>query len=153
MIYFDNLGLTIELRTDSVDLTRDRLGQQCLDFAEAGMLRTAQSERAPDLTPWAPIARKTARAKGSDRIGYATGAMIGALNAGERSIEPHRATWSYPQGATYARALGFHTGGNGRPARPLVGWTATARDQVSALLRDDTLEQDQNPTDDTSTKS
>ena len=55
--------LALDTEPAVVDLTRDGLGDRCLDAAMAGMLASHGAQRAPDGTPWPPLSAATVRRK------------------------------------------------------------------------------------------
>ena len=101
--------------------------------------------QAPDGRPWPPLAVSTVRQKGHANIGVRTGQLLDPLlwEAGKYLIAPRRATWSHPYAAfpssrDYGKLLGFHRGdpARNRPPRPLLGWSARARDAAAALIQE-----------------
>jgi hypothetical protein len=64
----DEGALAVVLERDTepagVDLTRDGLGDACLDAAVEGMLGSRRARSSPDGTPWAPLSAATVRRKG-----------------------------------------------------------------------------------------
>jgi hypothetical protein len=48
----------------AVDLTRDGLGDACLDVAVEGMLASHRAQRAPDEMPWVPLKATMVHRKG-----------------------------------------------------------------------------------------
>ena len=132
----DNLTIGLTLDFEAADLTADRLGDEILDYAQAGFSASAQAERAPSGQRWAPLKPATIAAKGDSRVGYRTGQMIGNLSGGTRQVSPTSCTWSYPRDDTWGRAHGFHNGQarTKSPARPLVGWTPDAQEHARNLV-------------------
>lgn len=131
----DELSITLELDGEPADLIAEDLGEQLLEFAAQEMHAAAVNERSPSGEAWDALAAATVRRKGHGLIGMQTGAMVGDLLNGQTVVGERSATWSYPRGETYARTHGFHNGGNGRPARRIVGWTAEAKENARLALR------------------
>ena len=138
------LSLTLDREPQALDLTRDSLGSRILEAAVEGMIQAHARQQAPDGRPWVALAPSTVRQKGHDQIGVRTGAMLDPLLwlAGKHTVAPRRATWQHPAAATGGREkgkiLGFHRGDPRRrqPPRPLLGWTARARDVAAALIQE-----------------
>jgi hypothetical protein len=139
------LAVVLELDTepDEVDLTRDGLGDACLDAAVEGMRARHGAQRAPDGTPWAPLKAATVRRKGHAAIGVQSGTLLDPhrWRTAPRDIEPRVAIWYYPSTGRkgdgcdgHARA--FHAGHplTGSPARPILGWTPAAREACRRLV-------------------
>ncbi|MBV8269328.1 MAG: hypothetical protein JO252_23645 [Planctomycetaceae bacterium] len=72
------LAVVLELDAEPavVDLTRDGLGDACLDAAVEGMLASHAAQRAPDGAPWAPLKAATVRRKGHAVIGRGSGLLL-----------------------------------------------------------------------------
>jgi hypothetical protein len=126
-----------------VDLTRDGLGDACLDAAVEGMRASHRAQRAPDGTPWAPLKAATVRRKGHAVIGRGSGLLLDPhrWRTAPRDLTPRVATWYYPSTGRegdgcdgHARA--FHAGHpvTGSPPRPLLGWTGAARETCRRLV-------------------
>jgi len=75
------LAVILELDTEpaGVDLTRDGLGDACLDAAVEEMLASHAAQRAPDGAPWAPLKAATVRRKGHATIGVQSGVLLDRL--------------------------------------------------------------------------
>ena len=137
------LSITLHLDDEPADLTRDGLGADILRVAVETMKASARAEQSPSGRAWAKLRTATVGRKGHALIGVESGEMIAALDAGDTSIEPTSARWSYPKGATWDRAQGFHNGREGarfnapmiQPARPFIGWTDTAKEYARTLIQ------------------
>ena len=127
----------LDTEPDGVDLTRDGLGDACLDAAVEGMLGSHRAQSSPDGPAWAPLSPATVRRKGHAAIGVQSGALLGPQRwrTAPRDLTPRVAVWYDPStGWTgdgcdgHARA--FHAGHplTGGPARPILGWTPAARE-------------------------
>ena len=94
------LAVVLELDTEpaGVDLTRDGLGDACLDAAVEGMLASHRAQASPDGTPWAPLSPATVRRKGNAVIGVQSGTLLDPQRwrTAPRDIEPRVAIWYYP---------------------------------------------------------
>lgn len=141
----DNLSITVELDTEpmTVDLTTGGLGTSILDAVIDRLILTHQAESAPDGTPWAELKPATVATKRSRQIGTLTGEML-SPEAWRRSlmgadISARKATYQCPHNGrgslSWGKAHGFHHGGRGRPARPLIGWPPAAIADALELLR------------------
>ena len=116
-----------------MDLTRDGLGDACLDAAVEGMLGPGPAP--PDGTPWAPLKATTVCRKGHAVIGVGSGLLLNPQRwrTAQQDIEPRVAIWYYP--STGRKGDGcdghgsFHAGHplTGSPARPILGWTLGRR--------------------------
>ena len=133
----------LDTEPDGVDLTRDGLGDACLDAAVEGMLASHGAQRAPDGTSWAPLKAATVRRKGHAAIGVQSGALLAPQRwrTAPRDLTPRVAVWYDPStGWTgdgcdgHARA--FHAGHplTGGPARPILGWTVVAQETCRRLV-------------------
>ncbi|MBV8235234.1 MAG: hypothetical protein JO075_05995 [Acidimicrobiia bacterium] len=87
------LAVVLELDTEpaAVDLTRDGLGDACLDAAVEGMLASHRAQASPDGQAWAPLSAATVRRKGNAVIGVQSGTLL----------DPHR--WGAPRNNLSAR--------------------------------------------------
>jgi len=143
------VSLEIDPGDAAVDLTRDGLGERCLDAAVEGMLASHGAQRAPDGTPWPPLSPATVRRKGHAGIGIQSGTLLDPQRwrTAPRDITPRSATWYYPStgrkgdGCTgHARA--FHAGHplTGSPARPILGWTPAAQETCRRLVSEADLD-------------
>ena len=65
--------LALDAEPAAVDLTRDGLGDRCLDAAMAGMLASHGAQRAPDVTSLPLLSAATVRQKGHAVIGIRSG--------------------------------------------------------------------------------
>ena len=139
------LVVVLELDTEpaEVDLTRDGLGDRCLDAAVEGMLASHCAQASPDGTPWAPLSAATIRRKGNAVIGVQSGILLDPQRwrTAPRDLMPRVAVWYYPStGQTgdgcdgHARA--FHAGHplTRSPARPILGWTPVAQETCRKLV-------------------
>jgi hypothetical protein len=133
----ETLALVIELDADDVgvDLTKDKLGEICLEIGYTECLDAAYAETDPDGRPWKPLSPsyQTKRAEEGTLpggIGFRTGNMLAVwrFQEGRLEIEPRYARWTYDQSnAEYAREF--------NKDRPFIGWTTTARERVEDLVR------------------
>jgi len=139
------LAVVLELDTEpaAVDLTRDGLGDACLDAAVEGMLASHAAQRAPDGAPWAPLKASTVRRKGHATIGVQSGIFLDPRRwrMTPRTITPRVAAWFYPTtrptgDGCDGHARAFHAGHprTGSPARPILGWTAAAQATCRRLV-------------------
>ncbi|MBV8607191.1 MAG: hypothetical protein JO034_06990 [Singulisphaera sp.] len=139
------LAVVLELDTEpaAVDLTRDGLGDACLDAAVEGMLASHQAQQAPDGVPWAPLKAATVRRKGHARIGVQSGIFLDLRRwrMAPRMITPRAAIWYYPTtrptgDGCDGHARAFHAGHprTGSPARPILGWTPAAQAACRRLV-------------------
>ena len=136
------LAVVLELDTEpaELDLTRDGLGDACLDAAVEGMLTSHRARSSPDGQAWAPLSPATVRRKGHATIGVRSGIFLDPhrWRMAPRTITPRVAAWFYPTtrptGDGHARA--FHAGHplTGSPARPILGWTPAARETCRRLV-------------------
>jgi hypothetical protein len=126
-----------------VDLTRDGLGDACLDAAVEGMLASHRAQRAPDGAPWAPLKAATVRRKGHATIGVQSGIFLDPhrWRMAPRTITPRAAVWFYPTtrqtgDGCDGHARAFHAGHplTRSPARPILGWTPAAREACRRLV-------------------
>jgi hypothetical protein len=67
--------LELDMEPAAVDLTRDGLGDACLDAMVEGMHASHRAQRAPDGAPWAPLKAATVRQKGHVVIGRGSGLL------------------------------------------------------------------------------
>jgi hypothetical protein len=76
----DGGELAVVLERDAepaeVDLTRDGLGDACLDAAVEGMLASHRAQASPDGQAWAPLSAATVRRKGNAVIGVQSGTLL-----------------------------------------------------------------------------
>jgi hypothetical protein len=139
------LAVVLELDTEpaGVDLTRDGLGDACLDAAVEGMLGSHGAQRAPDGAPWAPLKAATVRRKGHATIGVQSGTLLDPhrWRTAPRDITPRAAVWYYPStdwkgDGCDGHARAFHAGHplTGSPARPILGWTPAAQETCRRLV-------------------
>lgn len=137
------VGIVLDREHPDVDLTQDRLGEQCLDCAVAGILDAHTARCAPDGTPWAPLARSTVKRKKHAIIGIDTGKSHlldpSTWTRMDRSIKPREAWLIFPPGD--ARRDIVHGWQNGHElndvkARPLLGWTEDAEEDAEALVKE-----------------
>jgi hypothetical protein len=72
------LAVVLELDTEpaEVDLTRDGLGDACLDAAVEGMLASHRAQASTDGPAWAPLSPATVRRKGNAVIGVQSGTLL-----------------------------------------------------------------------------
>jgi hypothetical protein len=143
-IILDDMSILLELDGEpaEVDLTRDGLGDRCLDAGVEAMLASHQLQCDPATgEAWAPLLAATIRQKGSDRIGVRSGTLLNPerWRNGSREIEPRYALWSYPSlpsnPGSIGHARGFHCGAINRPARPIIGWSEGAKDACRGLIQ------------------
>lgn len=136
----DELSCTVELDTEpaQLDLTRGA-GHQILDRLASELLAGARNQHAPNGMPWQQLHPKTVHRKRSTVIGFETGDLFARLKPGRVIIEPRHAIWTLDHdghhSTSWGKAHGFHHGGRGRPARPLVGWPDTVRAYADSLLQ------------------
>jgi hypothetical protein len=135
------LSIIVELDSEpeDLDLTIDGLGDAILDAGVDGMIASTWAKRSPDGRDWAKLQPLTVRRKGHSTIGIQSGSMLSPSNfsGGPRQVEQRWAMWSYPQGADFGKAHGFHNGRPGRQeARPIVGWTQEAKRTAEELVAD-----------------
>ncbi|MBV8232441.1 MAG: hypothetical protein JO329_20865 [Planctomycetaceae bacterium] len=113
-----------------VDLTRDGLGDRCLDAAVEGMLGSHRAQSSPDGMPWAPLSAATVRRKGNAVIGVQSGTLLDPhrWRTAQRDITPGAAVWYDPStgwkgDGCDGHARAFHAGHplTGSPARPILG--------------------------------
>jgi len=139
------LAVVLELDTEpaAVDLTRDGLGDACLDAAVEGMLASHRVQASPDGQAWAPLSPATVRRKGNAVIGVQSGTLLDPQRwrTAPRDIEPRVAVWYYPStgwkgDGCDGHARAFHAGHplTGSPARPILGWTPAAQETCRRLL-------------------
>ena len=139
------LAVVLELDTGplEVDLTRDGLGDACLDAAVEGMLASHRVQASPDGPAWAPLSPATVRRKGNAVIGVQSGTLLDPQRwrTAPRDITPRVAIWYYPStgwkgDGCDGHARAFHAGHptTGSPARPILGWTPAAREACRRLV-------------------
>lgn len=140
-LFVDNntVGIICELDTeaDGVDLTRDELGLRILEAGIRGIRSSILIGRDPATGQvWAPLRPSTVRAKDHATVGYRTGAMFGSDFSTEGAeVDARRASWGFP--GPRGKIESFHNGNDiTQKARPLVGWSPTAAEEVKQLLRD-----------------
>ena len=136
----DELSITVSLDVEppALDL-REQLGDALLDVAQAELLRCYLYGTAPSGTPWDRNRPATVKQKGFDKPGYRTGGMLdpSSIESAPRDIQAREATWIFPQPrGKRKKEHGFHHGAPDRnqPGRPLVGWTARAREECRRLI-------------------
>jgi hypothetical protein len=132
------LGVILDREHPDLDLSRNDLGNRCLDLAVQGMVDAHRFASAPDGSPWAPLKRSTVRRKGHPVIGVETG-RTGLLNprlyqSAPRDLTAREAWWIFPLGDTRDIAAGWQRGTGRSPARRLIGWTREAQDQARRLI-------------------
>jgi hypothetical protein len=145
------LAVVLELDTEpaEVDLTREGLGDRCLDAAVEGMLASHRARSSPDGQAWAPLSAATVRRKGHTVIGVRSGILLDPQRwwTAPRDIEPRVAIWYYPSTGQkgdgcdgHARA--FHAGHpvTGSPPRPILGWTVVAQETCRRLVSEADLD-------------
>jgi hypothetical protein len=88
----------LDTEPPGVDLTRDGLGDACLDAAVEGMLASHRARAAPDGQAWAPLSPATVRRKGNAVIGVQSGILLDPQHwrMAPRDITPRVAVWYYP---------------------------------------------------------
>ncbi|MBV8077978.1 MAG: hypothetical protein JO284_16345 [Planctomycetaceae bacterium] len=135
--------LALDTEPAVVDLTRDGLGDRCLDAAVEGMLASHRAQAAPDGAPWAPLKAATVRRKGNARIGVQSGTLLDPQRwrTAPRDLMPRVVIWYYPStgwkgDGCDGHARAFHAGHpiTGSPARPILGWTPAAREASRRLV-------------------
>ena len=109
--------LELDVEPAGVDLTRDGLGDACLDAAVEGMLASHRAQRAPDGAPWAPLKAARAR-KGNAVIGVRSGIFLNPRRwrMAPRTITPRVAVWFYPT----TRPTGDGCDGQRAPSTPAI---------------------------------
>jgi hypothetical protein len=141
----EGLRLILTLDPDEPDFSQAQ-ADQIWEIAIREILSAADREESPTGVRWTDLRPSTLlrRRDPGARIGWQTGRLFGEGQLqGTRSYHPRRITWQYADGpragSTWGRAHGFHNGNprNRQPARPFVGWTRAARDQIDRLIRGD----------------
>ncbi|MBV8554444.1 MAG: hypothetical protein JO116_02690 [Planctomycetaceae bacterium] len=140
-------GLAVWLEIDpgdaAVDLTRDGLGDACLDAAVEGMRASYRERSSPDGQAWAPLSAATVRQKGHAVIGVRSGVLLDPQRwrTAPRDISSRVAIWYYPSTGQkgdgcdgHARAFPAGHPLTGSPARPILGWTPAARETCRRLV-------------------
>ena len=143
------VSLEIDPGDADIDLTRDGLGDACLDAAVEGMLGSHRARSSPDGTPWAPLSAATVRRKGHAAIGVQSGIFLDPhrWRMAPRTITPRVAVWFYPTtrptgDGCDGHARAFHAGHplTGSPARPILGWTVAAQEACRRLVSEADLD-------------
>jgi hypothetical protein len=90
----------LELDTEpaEVDLTRDGLGDACLDAAVEGRRARHRAQASPDGPAWAPLSPATVRRKGNAAIGVQSGTLLDPhrWRTAQRDLTPRAAVWYSP---------------------------------------------------------